>query len=80
MKREKLAPENTDPADLQLCDGVELLKRLFSDESRPTHRWLQMLVERGVISSTKIGRLRFYCPAQVKRELAQRNTIQAKAA
>jgi len=63
--------DHIDP-DLQLVDGPTLLQRLFPEQCRPTHRWLQTQIKRKAIPSTKIGHLRFYIPAAVRGALEKR--------
>jgi hypothetical protein len=68
---------HTDP-ELQLVDGPTLLKMLFPENCRPTHRWLQHQVKRKAIPSTKIGHLRFFVPRVVRTTLEQRHSCRTR--
>lgn len=53
----------------QFVDGPRLLEILFTDECRPTLRWLRDQQKTRRIPYMKIGRLVFFSPAQVRRAL-----------
>jgi len=53
--------------DQQYVDGVKLLELLFTADCRPTLRWLRDQQKARRIPYVKIGRLVFFCPAEVRR-------------
>lgn len=53
----------------QFVSGAKLLEILFPAECRPTLRWLRDQQKARRIPFIKIGRLVFFCPAQVRRSL-----------
>ena len=63
-----------DSSDLgeQYVDGMKLLEILFPADCRPTLRWLRDQQKARRIPFVKIGRLVFFCPAQVRRVLESR--------
>lgn len=56
-------------AEQQLVSGQKLLETLFQAECRPTLRWLRDQQKARRIPFVKIGRLVFFCPAQVRQAL-----------
>ena len=64
-------PATLDPNN-QFVDGVKLLEILFPDECRPTTRWLRDQQKARRIPYVKIGRLVFFCPAQVRAALGNK--------
>lgn len=81
MPNETKATESASDIDpeLQLVDGPTLLQRLFPEQCRPTHRWLQTRVQSKAIPSTKIGHLRFYIPAAVRESFCGQRGLQPVA-
>jgi hypothetical protein len=63
--------------NLQLVNGPTLLELLFPEPCRPTLRWLRDQQRARRIPYTKIGRLVFFVPAQVRAALDQKQTIRA---
>jgi hypothetical protein len=61
--------ESRTEADQQLMSGQKLLETLFQAECRPTLRWLRDQQKARRIPFVKIGRLVFFCPAQVRQAL-----------
>jgi hypothetical protein len=53
----------------RLCDGEELLARIFEAGARPSPRWLQMQVKKHGLPSYKIAGLRRFCVPEVKQWL-----------
>jgi len=58
-----------DSADQKFVSGARLLELLFSEESRPTLRWLREQQVARRIPFVKIGRFVFFSPEQVRRSL-----------
>jgi hypothetical protein len=58
----------------QFVSGPHLLKILFSEDSRPTTKWLRDQRKARRIPCVKIGRLAFYCPAAVRAALTRNQT------
>ena len=56
-------------AGQQLVSGQKLLETLFQADCRPTLRWLRDQQKVRRIPFVKIGRLVFFCPAQVRQAL-----------
>jgi len=53
----------------QLVNAEMLLELLFAEGCRPTTRWLRNLQRLRTIPHVKIGKLVFFCPAQVRKAL-----------
>ena len=69
---------NVTPAsnsEQQLVDARKLLEILFSEESRPTVRWLRDQQKTRRIPFIKIGRLVFFSPEQVRRSLGSQKKL-----
>lgn len=58
-----------DSMDQKFVSGARLLELLFSEESRPTLRWLREQQVARRIPFVKIGRFVFFSPEQVRRSL-----------
>jgi len=54
-----------------LVDGPRLLELIWEEQSRPSLRWLRSQQRRRSIPFTRVGRLVWFCPRQVKEHLAQ---------
>jgi hypothetical protein len=67
---------DTVSADEQLVSGAELLEILFSEECRPTLRWLRDQQATHRIPFIKIGRLVFFSPSKVREALHLRKNFQ----
>lgn len=61
----------------QYVDGNELLKILFSENSRPSLRWLRAQQKRRALPYVKIGRLVRFNVDQVRDALATSHTLKA---
>ena len=55
-------------------------KFLFPEECRPTMRWLRDQQKARRIPFVKIGRLVFFCPAQVRAALEQNSSFYPRTA
>jgi len=65
MKTTEQKPET------RLVNGDELLKTLFTDESRPTYRWLQHQVAKKSIPFRRCGRLLYFDVEEVRAAFKQ---------
>src|SRR5579864_6223540 len=54
----------------RLVNGPRLLEILWDEASRPSLRWLRSQQRRRSIPFTRVGRLIWFCPRQVKEYLA----------
>jgi hypothetical protein len=59
-------------------DAAGLIKVLFSDDARPSVRWVRDQQKRRAIPFIKIGRLVFFDPPRVREALAKRNLVTAR--
>jgi hypothetical protein len=59
--------------------GHLLLDMLFAPEERPTHRWLQKLMERRLVPFLKIGGKVVFKPSDVRRQLERQATAKVVA-
>jgi len=67
--------------DFGLVKGGRLLEIIFPEvDSRPCIRWLERQVKRRRIPSIKLGRLRFYSPADVRRALFEQQLVTRRGA
>lgn len=66
------------PAPSPLVSAKELLTLLFSEQSRPSLRWLRDQQRKRLIPYMKIGGRIFFNPDQVREKLATKLTIEAK--
>ncbi|MGD1084232.1 MAG: hypothetical protein ABSA47_05690 [Verrucomicrobiota bacterium] len=64
---------NTKIQEGQLVDGKTLLENLFPKNCRPCLRWLRNQQRSGKIPSTKIGRLVFFDPEEVRQAIFQKH-------
>ena len=63
------------PAPTQLVDAKELLRILFTEDSRPSLRWLRGMQKKRLVPFEKVGRSVFFDPEQVRRYWAKRNAV-----
>lgn len=59
----------------QYVRAEKLLKILFDDDARPSMRWIRYQTAKRSIPFTRIGRLVFFDPVAVKRELDSRISV-----
>jgi hypothetical protein len=67
--------EGTLDSNNQFVNGVKLLQILFPEECRPTMRWLRDQQKARRIPFVKVGRLVFFCPAQVRAALERNSSF-----
>ena len=62
----------------KLTDAAGLLAALFSQDSRPSIRWLRSQTAARNIRSYKIGHLRFFDPEEVREDLRRNLRVEAR--
>jgi len=68
--------ENSPPS--KFVSAAELLKILFSDESRPSLRWLREQQAARRIPFVRLGRLVFFDPEQVRAAMNERLSVKPR--
>ena len=57
----------------KLVTGEQLLDSLFTEQAKPSLRWLRTQIKNGIITPVRIGGMVFFDEAAVRRALAASN-------
>ena len=63
---------------MTLVNAQEILSLVWSEQSRPSLRWLRTATKNRAVPCVRVGRLVFYDPEAVTKALTDSRTVRAK--